>query len=66
MAAVKVLSLMQWPARKRKTPLLLHQLASSLKFPCTLQKQVSCFKHRVVTLLAYKLERQEVYFGIES
>ena len=33
----------------------------------TLQKQVGCFSHRVVTLVAHKLERQAggtvVYFG---
>ena len=35
----------------------------------TLQKQVGCFNHRVVTLVADKLERQwlrEVYFGMED
>ena len=35
----------------------------------TLQKQVDCFKHRVVTLVADKLERQwllEVCFGIKT
>ena len=34
----------------------------------TLQKQVGCFNHRVVTLVADKLERQwlqEVFFGVE-
>ena len=33
-----------------------------------LQKQVGCFNHRVVTLVADKLERQwlrEVFFGVE-
>ena len=34
----------------------------------TLQKQVGCFNHRVVTLVAHKLERQAggivVYFGV--
>ena len=68
MAAVKVLLLIRWPARKRKTPLLLHQLASSLHFfklPLC-KKKLVFFKHRAVTLVAYKLERREVYFGIES
>ena len=35
----------------------------------TLQKQVGCFNHRVVTLVADKLERQwlqEAYFGMED
>ena len=50
-AAVKVLSLMWWwPAHKMKTQLL-HQLASSLRFA------------QSGYLVAYKLERQEVYFG---
>ena len=35
----------------------------------TLQKQVGCFNHRVVTLVADKLERQwlpEVFFGMSN
>jgi len=32
----------------------------------TLQKQVGCFNHRVVTLIADKLERQWVCFGMRD
>ena len=31
----------------------------------TLQKQIGCFNHRVVTMVADKLERQEVFCGME-
>ena len=48
------------------------QISCNLE-PCclnrlSLQKQVGCFNHRVVTLVADKLERQwlpEVFFGME-
>ena len=46
-----------------------HDIVCPYEFPhLTLQKQVGCFNHRVVTL-ADKLERQwlpEVFFGMES
>ena len=33
---------------------------------CTLQKQVGCFNHRVVTLVAYKLQKQvQLDFGLD-
>ena len=43
-------------------------LITSTDVSPTLQKQVGCFNHRVVTLVADKLERPwspEVFFGME-
>ena len=41
----------------------------NVRYIVTLQKQVGCFNHRVVALVADKLERQwllEVCFGVED